>query len=1085
MIRIGVWRGVLRLVIAITVAVCTVALAVVSVPSPAGAASTINQITRTSWATSIDNQATFFDVLQSDGTGAVTWTVTSGDTADLQVTAIPGSPSATVSIVSGAPIQAGATYSLIGTMQDADGRTGTWGYSLTITSGTILQDAPFSNIADAVPVNQAASAQLAAQPGTFFGGLRFDVDPSYQGPLSVNLSGVVTIPASQSPGTFVISGTMTDSTFADNGTWTFCAVVGSPTVPCPPTNVTASKPSDGSPTTTIAWDAPASDGGSPLTNYDVTITDNTTPANGGQTCSTADASTATCDLTGLTAGDSYTAAVVANNANGSSPSGSVTFTEGAPSAPTTVSAAGSAGSAVVSFGAPLVSGDGSTIAQYEVTAIDHTTPANGGQTAIGSSSPIGVPGLDNGDSYSFTVVAFNSSGAGAPSGPSNSVTPSSVPGAATNVNATAGDTTASVTWTAPDANGLPITGYTASDGLGDTCTTATTTCVVTGLTNGTAYTFTVVATNANGDGPASSASNSVTPDVAPAAPTAVTASAGNAEASVSWTVPAPNGGTAITGYTVTSSPGSKTCTTATATCVVTGLTNGTAYTFTVVATNNAGTGLPSSASNSVTPDVAPAAPTAVTASAGNAEASVSWTAPAPNGGTAITGYTVTSSPGSKTCTTATTSCTVTGLTNGTAYTFTVSATNNAGTGLPSSASTSVTPSGLPEAATNVTGVAGNLSASISWTAAGANGSPVTTYTVTSSPGAKTCTTATTSCTVTGLTNGTAYTFTVVATNANGDGPASAASASVTPALGPITQLAPTGGTVSTTGSSNFSDQLRTVGGRGTITFLEAPSDHSTDVPVSASGAVTTAGTLPVGNYTVGGTTSDGDGRTGTWTYTLHVTGNSGYRLVGNDGGVFAFGGPPYEGSLPGLGIQVRNVVGMVATADGNGYWMVGSDGGVFAFGNAGFIGSLPGLGVHVNNIVSFVPTPSGNGYWMVGRDGGVFAFGDAGFVGSLPGLGVHVNNIVGIVGTADHLGYIMVGNDGGVFTFGDATFEGSIPASGVHVNNIVGILGTPSGLGYSMVGSDGSVFNFGDAPNWGSLPALGVSVNNIVAISAG
>jgi len=86
-------------------------------------------------------------------------------------------------------------------------------------------------------------------------------------------------------------------------------------------------------------------------------------------------------------------------------------------------------------------------------------------------------------------------------------------------------------------------------------------------------------------------------------------------------------------------------------------------------------------------------------------------------------------------------------------------------------------------------------------------------------------------------------------------------------------------------------------------------------------------------------------------------------------------------------------VGAVPTSDGRGYWMIGADGGVFAFGDAGFAGSLPGLGVQVHDIVGVVSTHDGRGYWMVGADGGVFAFGDAGFVGSLPGLGIHVNDI--------------------------------------------------------------------------------------------
>ena len=226
---------------------------------------------------------------------------------------------------------------------------------------------------------------------------------------------------------------------------------------------------------------------------------------------------------------------------------------------------------------------------------------------------------------------------------------------------------------------------------------------MTGLTNGQGYTFRVIATNAIGDSVLSTASSSVTPATNPGVPTGVSGTPGNQQATVSWLAPDNDGGSAITSYTVTSSPGGFTRDVSgdTLTGTVTGLTNGTPYTFRVIARNAVGPSNPSVASDSITPAVKPGVPTGVTGIPADQQVVVSWTAPASNGGSAITGYTVTSDPGSFTATSVGTTATVTGLTNGTPYTFRVVATNAIGDSDPSAASSSITPTSFPGTPNNV------------------------------------------------------------------------------------------------------------------------------------------------------------------------------------------------------------------------------------------------------------------------------------------------------------------------------------------------------------------------------------------------
>ena len=208
----------------------------------------------------------------------------------------------------------------------------------------------------------------------------------------------------------------------------------------------------------------------------------------------------------------------------------------------------------------------------------------------------------------------------------------------------------------------------------------------------------------------------------------------------------------------------------------------------------------------------------------------------------------------------------------------------------------------------------------------------------------------------------------------------------------------------------------------------------------------------------------------------------GHRMVEANGGVFDFGGDRYYGSVPGLGIDVQNIVGMATTRDSSGYWLVGSDGGIFAFGDAGYFGSVPGTGARVNDIVGMATTPDGNGYWMVGSDGGIFAFGDARYFGSVPGLGRQDGNIVGIAPVPGGGGYWLIGRYGEIWSFGSAQFLGSPEYSNIPVSNIVAMVAAPGG-GYWLVGSDGGIFGFGGARYLGSVPGAGVSVNDIVAIA--
>lgn len=127
----------------------------------------------------------------------------------------------------------------------------------------------------------------------------------------------------------------------------------------------------------------------------------------------------------------------------------------------------------------------------------------------------------------------------------------------------------------------------------------------------------------------------------PGAPTLTSLTRGNGQVQVTWARPTSDGGSSVTGYLVTATPGGRTCRTTTATtCVVTGLTNGQPYRFSVRATNAAGTGPASALSAPVVPLGTPSAPRAATVRYGPAVGQVRmyWQPPAATGGTRVLGY---------------------------------------------------------------------------------------------------------------------------------------------------------------------------------------------------------------------------------------------------------------------------------------------------------------------------------------------------------------------------------------------------------------------------------------------------------------
>jgi uncharacterized delta-60 repeat protein len=284
--------------------------------------------------------------------------------------------------------------------------------------------------------------------------------------------------------------------------------------------------------------------------------------------------------------------------------------------------------------------------------------------------------------------------------------------------------TATLTWTAPASNGYPITGYLilpvpAIGSLGNIIipSGSTLTTTISGLDVSTGYAFKILAKNALGNGTLSGYSSTVYTGNVPSTPVAPTvAPASVSTATVSWSAPAANN-SPITGYTIAVTPSAGVTVTqpvgTAMSTTVSGLAAGTAYAFTVTATNAVGNSA-ASPSGSYTHPGSPGAPQALSATSGSGTASLVWTAPSTDGGSAITAYRIQYATNSAFTTgvvaidtvSATLGQTIGGLTNGTLYYFRVAALNaiGAGTWTATSSGTPVAPTGVTDTTFATAGV---------------------------------------------------------------------------------------------------------------------------------------------------------------------------------------------------------------------------------------------------------------------------------------------------------------------------------------------------------------------------------------------
>jgi len=323
---------------------------------------------------------------------------------------------------------------------------------------------------------------------------------------------------------------------------------------------------------------------------------------------------------------------------------------GVPGPPQDLTATPSNGAVTLYWQAPAFQGD-SEITGYNISR-STVQGSLGLIISLGNVYTYTDSPLTNGESYYYRICALNIQGEGEWSDEVPAV-PATVPGAPTLNSATAGNGQVTLSWSAPSSNGgSAITSYKVYRGTSAGSESYLTTVgnvlsyTNSGLANGQTYYYKVSAVNVVDEGALSNevSATPAAPGTAPAAPTLDSSTASDRQIIIKWTAPSSDGGSAITGYKVyrgTASNGEALVTTvgAVSSYTDTGLTNGQRYYYKVSAVNAVGEGALSNELSAV-PATVPGAPTLNTATAGNGQVTLSWSAPSSNGGSPITVYAI-------------------------------------------------------------------------------------------------------------------------------------------------------------------------------------------------------------------------------------------------------------------------------------------------------------------------------------------------------------------------------------------------------------------------------------------------------------